>query len=163
MQDPFANRFVDRVELAFHEGDPLAHAKATEAENVGLLKRQYQAIAAGDFAGALAVLADNAELEIVGPAELPFVGRWRGRDEIGAALSRNFSLLADQEPEIQALVAQGDSIVVVGRERGRYLPTGRSYEIHWVHLFRFAGGQVVSVREVADIAPLLDAMRPAVS
>ena len=35
---------------------------------------------------AVALLDDDVEFEITGPPALPFVGRWRGRDEVAEAM-----------------------------------------------------------------------------
>jgi ketosteroid isomerase-like protein len=155
-----ALQFIDRVQEAFLEGDPDVTTKSMEADNVRCLQRQYQAIVAGDFAAALDLFTDDVELEIVGPPEMPFAGMWRGREAVGAALRRNFSLVADQQPEIHSVTAQGDTVVVVARERGTYVPTGRGYDLHWVQLFQFRDGRMARVREFADSAALLAAARP---
>src|SRR5262245_34048739 len=104
-------RFIQRLHDAFREGDARADEKHDELANVQLLQRQYQAIGAGDFATALGLMADDIEMEIVGPPDLPMSGCWKGLPDVSAALARNFSLVTDQQPEIQSLTAQGDTVV----------------------------------------------------
>jgi ketosteroid isomerase-like protein len=41
---------------------------------------------------------------------------------------------------------------VIGREQGRYRPTGRSYDFHWVQQFEFRDGKIAHVRELTDTA-----------
>jgi ketosteroid isomerase-like protein len=156
-------QFIDALHPAFHDGDPDAAGKAAEAENVRRLQEQYRALARGDYAGVLAHLADDIELEIVGRPEVPFTGRWQGLDQVRDALQRNFALVEDQRPEVQTLTAQGDTVVVVARERGRLRATGREYDLHWVQLFTFRDGKVVRIREIFDSASLLEALRPRVA
>ncbi|MDB5312484.1 MAG: SnoaL-like domain protein [Gemmataceae bacterium] len=157
MRPEFVTRFLGEFHEKFREGDPHADHKRAEMDNVGALRRQYEAVVAGDFATALGLMAADVELDIVGPPCFPFAGRWRGRDEVGRALGRNVALVADQEPEVVSLTAQGDTVVVVARERGRGVPTGRTYDVHWVQVFRFRDGELVHVREVADTGSLLAA------
>ncbi len=71
------------------------------------------------------------------------------------AARRNSAQIEEQRPEILSVVAQGDTVVVFGRELGRFRPTGREYELHWMHLYRLGGGKVAGITE------LLDALRPA--
>jgi ketosteroid isomerase-like protein len=142
--------FIDRIALAFREGDPEVHSKRAEAQNIQLLQEQYRAIARGDFGAALDLLAEDVEFEITGPPAVPFLGRWRGRAEVGEAIGRNFAMVEDQEPEVHAVVAQGDTVIVVARERGRVRASGRPYELHWVQLFTYRDGKAVRIREIVD-------------
>jgi ketosteroid isomerase-like protein len=67
------------------------------------------------------------------------------------AARNNFQLLEDQKPEIQTVVAQGDTVVVMAREKGRFAATGKEYESYWVQLFTFKGGKVIRIKELADV------------
>ena len=150
--------FIARLTAAFHDGDPHVAHKQVEGENVRALADQYRALGAGDVAAAAATFADDVVLEIIGPRGAPFVGRWEGRDRVVEALGVNFSQVADMMPEVHTVTAQGDTVVVVARERGRYLPTGRWYDVHWVQVFRFRDGRLAHVREIIDNASLLTAV-----
>jgi ketosteroid isomerase-like protein len=152
--------FIDRLLPAYLDGDPTAVAKETEGGNVNRLIGLYRAIERGDFPAALDLFADDMDMEIIGPSSVPISGRWRGKEQIAAALVRNFSLFEDQRPEVQSVVAQGDTVVILGRETGRYRPTGREYELHWVQFFTFRDGKLVRFRELADTAVFLDAVKP---
>jgi ketosteroid isomerase-like protein len=151
--------FVSRFPQAFHDGDPEAARKATEADNVRRLQAVYHAIAHGDFAAVTASMTDDTELELVGPPEIPLVGRWQGREQVSEAVGRNFALLEEQQVELLSVVAQGDTVAFVAHERGRYRATGKPYAMHWVALFTFRNGQVARCRIIFDSASLLDAVR----
>jgi ketosteroid isomerase-like protein len=163
MEHSDTSPLVARIADAFRDGDPAADHKPAETDNVRRLQEVYQAVGQGDFDGGYAErLAEDAELEIIGPDVLPLVGRWQGRAAVVAATRRNFDLLTEQQPELQTVVAQGNSVVVVGRERGRWRATGEPYEIHWVQEFTFRDGKLARIREFFDTAGLLAAVRPAV-
>ncbi len=140
--------FIEQLPTAFRKGDPGASTKRPEAENVRLLQEQYRAISRHDFNAALAYFADDVEFEVLGPQNLPIAGHWHGRAEVATALAKNFALLADQQPVVHDLVAQGDSVVVFVRERGRFLPTGQGYDVTFVQMFQFREGKVVRIREI---------------
>ena len=99
-------------------------------------------------------------MEIFGPQELPFAGSWKGREEVLKAIAHNFSLVEEQRPEVETVVAQGDTIVVFARERGRFEATGREYEIRWAQCFTFRDGLVCRFREMAESEPLVAAAQP---
>jgi ketosteroid isomerase-like protein len=145
-------RFIDRLHGAFLDGDDAAAAKDTEAENVRRLQEQYRALARGDFEPAIALMADDIELELNMPAEMPFAGTWRGLEAVVSAMQQNFGSLADQHAELHSVVAQGDTVALFAEERGRVRATGVDYHIKWVQLFTFRDGKIVHIRGVA--APL---------
>lgn len=151
------SQFIDQLEQAFHAGDPKSKAKDDEARNVRALIEQYQAIARGDFAAAIDAWHDEIEFEMIGPPGSLLAGRWRGKDEVAAAVARNFSALEDQEAEVVSLVAQGDTIAIFAHERGKVRATGKSYECHWVQIYTFAGDKVKQLRSLADTASLYSA------
>lgn len=119
--------FLDAVDRAFRDGDPEHAAKWAERDNVRLLQEQYRAIGQGDMAAFAGLLAEDVEFEVLGPAEVPFRGRWQGRQAVAEAVWRNFAMLEDQRLEVCSVGAQGDTVVVVLRERGRVRATGRDY------------------------------------
>jgi ketosteroid isomerase-like protein len=149
--------FLDRLQPAFEEGDGEVHNKRAESDNVKRLQEQYQGLARGDFAPVLALLADDVEMEMLGPAGVPMTGRWCGKEQVAQAIARNFSLVKDQNAELLSVVAQGDSVVLFARETGRYRATGKSYDIHWVQLYTFRDGRVARFRGLFDTAAMLQA------
>src|SRR5262245_10818804 len=157
MEPTAVARFIDRMVPAFEADDDNAASRTKEANHVRLLQEQFRAISRGDFAAFAALLDEDVEMEIVGPAGAPCVGRCRGRDAVAEAVKQNFAELEDQQPEVLSLVAQGDSVVVVGRERGRFKATGRPYEIHWTQVYTFRNGRVAKFLETFDSQGLLDA------
>jgi hypothetical protein len=94
-------------------------------------------------------------MEIIGPREIPFTGRWSGRDAVAEAVRSNFSRIDEQSPEILSVVAQGDMVVITGRETGRVVATGKKYDIHWVQHFTVRNGKVTRFWELFDSGPML--------
>lgn len=158
MEPATIEKFVDDLHAAFRAGDPKAADKAAESSCVTVLQGMYLAAAKGDFAAFLDALAEDVEMETFGPPAIPFVGRWKGREAVAEAVARNFSWLDDQQPEVLTVVAQGDTVVVHGHERGRFKPTGRHYAMHWVQVFTVREGRLVQFRQVFDSAQMLDAV-----
>lgn len=151
-------RFLDELFPAFQAGDPAVHEKVAEAACVRLVEGLYRAIVGGDVATFLALLDEDIDFENVGPAVIPWVGRWRGRATVADAMARNFGYVDEQRPEVISVVAQGDTVIVVGRETGRYRPTGREYETHWVHRFTWREGRLVRLQQVSDTAKVVEAV-----
>jgi ketosteroid isomerase-like protein len=148
--------FTDTLQRGFLQGDEAAATKATEANNVRVLQAMYRLIAQGNFDNLVDHFDEDIDMEIIGPKEVPIVGRWRGRQQVADAVRRNFGMLEAQQPEMHNVVAQGDTVVVAARERGRYIPTGRYYDVHFVQIMTFCSGKLVRMRQVFDSAPMLE-------
>jgi ketosteroid isomerase-like protein len=141
--------FIDGLPSAFRAGDPAADAKADEEANVRRVQELYRAIGRGDLAAFGSQLADEVELEIVGPAAIPFNGRWAGRDAVVAAVRDNFGKIEWQRPDLHTVAAQGDTVVAAARERGRVRGAARDYDMHWVQVYTFRDGRIVRMRQIA--------------
>jgi uncharacterized protein len=111
-----------------------------------VLHAAFDAIIQGDFDAFGQAVTDDVELNIRGLGELD--GSWRGRDEVVAATRKNFALLAEQKPEIESMIAQGDSIAVLLRESGIFKSNGQPYRVRGVQWFTFAGGKIKKIDEI---------------
>ena len=61
--------------------------------------------------------------------------------------------------ELRDFIAQGNKVVVIGYERGRAKPTGRLYEIEFVHLWSVRDGKISEFWVYTDTAALVEALR----
>lgn len=140
--------FMSSLGSALAANDNAAAQKRTEQENVDHLRALYGALLSqGDLTE---MFTDDVELEIAGPADAFLTGTWKGRDNALAAAARNFARLEDQRPEIVSLVAQGEEVAVIAREKGRLKDTGREYDIRWVQLYTFRGGKIAKILQFCD-------------
>jgi ketosteroid isomerase-like protein len=150
MTAEFMRAFVEGIEPAFRQGDSSVEHKVAESENVRVVRELYRAIERGDLAALSDCFHNDMDLEITGPPSLPILGRWRGRDEVATAVASNFAMLENQRPEIRSLIAQGDTVVIVGREEGFIVASGASYAVHWVQIYRFQDGRIAQLHEIVD-------------
>jgi len=111
-----------------------------------VLHRAYDAIIQGDFSLFAESLTEDVELRICGFG--PMDGAWRGRDEVVAATRRNFALVANQKPEVESMISQGDSIAVLLRESGIFKSSGQTYSVRGVQWFTFADGKIKKIDEI---------------
>lgn len=56
-------------------------------------------------------------------------------------------------------IAQGDTVVVLGREKVKVKATGKTFETHWAHAFTVKGGKIAKVQEYTDTATIAAAFR----
>jgi uncharacterized protein len=155
-------QFIDSIPTAFREGDANADEKLEELENVALVREISRIIASADFDALGDFVADDVVLEIIGPSEMPFAGTYNGREQVIEVTRHNFSLLENQVPQILSVVAQGNAVVLLGRETARFRQTGNDYEMHWMQHYTFRDGKLVTMIELIDSAALVNAAKPAV-
>ena len=159
MSLPTASTFASQVSTVFQRDDPGAAGKVNALANLHVIERMYEAFLERDLEALLEGMDENVEWQITGPAQVPFVGACRGRREVAVALQKGFAAVSDQDPEVEAVQAEGDAVTVRGFERGVHQPTGNRYETHWVHRFTLRDGKVVKFEEEFEAAPFLEAMR----
>ena len=135
----------------------------TDDANLATVRAIYDALFGGDEAAVMAVMHDDAELEVYGPPAIPFAGLHRGR----ADLERFFATVAehihrdpaDATPAVHETIVQGDKVVAIGVDRVTSRSTGSTCESWWVHVFDLRDGKVARVREFFDTAAALEAFR----
>jgi ketosteroid isomerase-like protein len=144
-------RLIADVRRAFHAMDPEAADRPVESGNVRRLLEIYEAVGRSDFAGVVERMTDDIVMTIAGPPGHPFNGCWVGKAEVLAALGHNFAMVDEQEVRILSVVAQGDTVIVIARERGRYRPSGEPYEGEWAQVFGFRDGKLEAMREIFSV------------
>jgi ketosteroid isomerase-like protein len=111
-----------------------------------VLHAAFDAIMQGDYDAFGESITDDAELSICGFGAMD--GTWRGRDEVVAAARKNYGLLANQKPEIETMIWQGDCVAVLLRESGIFKSSGQAYSVRGVQWFTFANGKIKKIDEI---------------
>jgi ketosteroid isomerase-like protein len=149
MSEPKFVSFVDSIEPVFRSGDTRADEKQNEAANVRLIKGFITAIGRNDLAAAEGMMADNVTLEILGVDELPFIRKARGQAGLLEAIRQNYGALKDQRPNIEAVIAQGDTVIFILREEGEIQASGQKYRIKGFQRFVIREGKIESMELMA--------------
>ncbi|HEU0016201.1 MAG TPA: nuclear transport factor 2 family protein [Longimicrobium sp.] len=133
---------------AFAEGDPDHASKPQERRNVDCVSEMFCAIREGRFGDLAAFMTPDVTLEISAPDSIPYEPFARGPEQVAAAVARNFAQATEQRPEPLALVAQGDTVMAMARETGRWAD-GRPYHIIFSQQYTFRDGRLSLFRAVA--------------
>jgi ketosteroid isomerase-like protein len=120
-----------------------------ERENVRTVRQLYACVfGQGDIPGVLRLLTDDVEWWLAGPPEiLPWAGTRRGHEQVGRLLVAFPETLEIQAFEPRTFIAQGETVVVLGRELARVKPTGRLCETEWVMVFTLRDGKIARFRQ----------------
>ena len=111
-------------------------------ENKRVVQSLFEAFGRGDIPGVLGLVSEDARWDAPGPAAVPFYGERRGHEGATEFFQQLGSNVDFEVFEVKELIAEGDSVVVTGRERGRVKSSGKTYEQDWVLLFKVRGGKV---------------------
>jgi ketosteroid isomerase-like protein len=131
-----------------------------EEENIRIVTGIFEAFGRGDIPAVLAALSEDVEWEITAPPKAPYGGPRRGRAEVGESFQQLAATHEFLDLALQQFVAQGDTVVVLGRERLRARATGKTAENPWAMVFTLRDGQVVRLRTYEDTAAVAAALSP---
>lgn len=117
-------------------------------ENKDVIRRVYDAYQRGDIDAILAELTDDFEWNAPGGA--PFSGFRHGRDQMRELFQEMKRWVRIDQMDVDDIVADGDKVVVIGRQRVTVLETGRHYETPWAHIYTMRGGKIASGLALSD-------------
>jgi uncharacterized protein len=128
--------------------------KMSEQDNLRIVQEGYADFGRGDVQSLLGKFAEDIEWVIPGSKNNPLAGTYKGHSRVGDF----FKLLSDLTEistfEPREFVAQGEKVVVLGRETGRVKSTGRTFQSEWAMAFTLRNGKIVRFQEYADTANL---------
>ena len=127
-----------------------------EERNVATVTEFYDALLANDLPAILEMVAEDVELEVYGPPEVPFAGTRRGREGVeeffrivSESVARDSE---DLSPEFHEFIAQREKVVALGRDRVRCKGGSGIYDSWWIHVFTVREGKLVRMQEFIDSA-----------
>ena len=124
----------------------------SEQDNLRIVQEGYGDFSRGDVQTLLGKFAE--EIEWVIPGSNPLSGTYKGRTRVADFFKRLSDLTELSMFEAREFIAQGDRVVVLGRETGHVKSTGRSFQSDWAMAFTLRDGKVVRFQEYADTASL---------
>lgn len=135
-------------EGTFAQGDPDAGSKGLEMRNVAAVKAMVEAVARYDYDALARLVSDSVRLQILAPPDVPFIRNAEGAPAFLNAVRHNFAMVEEQNPVLLSIVAQGEAVVCIVREQGRYAEDGLRYDLHAVQEFVFREGKLERIFEI---------------
>lgn len=108
-----------------------------------VVQAAYAAFGAGDVQGVLALCADDAEWTHIGPSNLPYGGKFRGKADILQWFTHVGAHDDVKQFEPREFFEGPTHCTVLGREKTADRNTGRMFESDWTHFFEVKGGKIV--------------------
>lgn len=123
-----------------------------EQENTRLVQQAYQNMKAGDMQSFLNLLAEDVQWELPEMENVPFAGKWQGREQVGQFFGIVNETQDTVEFEVDDFIAQGDKVVVLGRFLMHVKSTDKDSRSNWAHVWTVKGGKVTHFYEYVDTA-----------
>jgi ketosteroid isomerase-like protein len=124
------------------------------SSNVEIVKAVYAAFNRGDVAAVVAHLDPRIRWTL--SDALPFGGTYEGKEAVLGFFQKLPAWFQELRVEGIEYVASGDTVVALGRHRGK--GKGGTFDVPWAMLWRFQGGKVVRFDEYQDSAKTLKAI-----
>ena len=119
---------------------------ADVADTSTILPSVIAAIAAGKYTEAGTMMTDDVILEIRGLPRMN--GTWKGRDAVVDAMRRNFGMVRDQRPTVEATLHQGYTTAILFQEQGVFTDDDSPYSIRAVMWVTYEDGYIHRVEEI---------------
>ena len=133
----------------------------SERDNSQIVQGMFASFGQGNLQGVLDVLADDVDWMMQGPAQIPYTGPRRGRDQVLQFCMTIGQSVEFEQFEAREFIAQGDTVVVLGHVKARARKTGRPFDHDWAMVFTLRDGKVVRYRNYEDTYALAEAFREA--
>ena len=134
-----------------------------EQENVQVVQNLFAAFGQGNIPAALDILAEDVDWQSpvrrTRPGKISWATPRHGHKEVAEFSKELSEKMQIERMETLDFTAQGDRVVVEGKNRGTVKSTGRTYEHDWVMVFTVRGGKVVRHRHYYDTADIAVAFR----
>jgi ketosteroid isomerase-like protein len=134
-----------------------------EQENVKVVRQMFVAFDQRDLPGALNTLANDVYWQspvTKGESkEISWSKPRHNREEVAHFFKDLFEKVQPERMETSEFTAQGDRVIVEGKNRGTVRSTGRAYEHDWVMVITLKEGKIIRLLHYYDTADIVAAFR----
>jgi ketosteroid isomerase-like protein len=120
--------------------------------NRELVQGLYDCYLKGDLNGVLASFDEHIEWRTPGSSNLPTAGVRHGRGEVREFFQLVTTLFDFQDFKIEAMLADGERVAVLGSDTIIMKGTGARIPMTWAHVYTIREGKVTRFHEYLDTA-----------
>src|SRR6266581_642623 len=122
----------------------------TANDNTERVQAIFEAFGRGDVPHILDQLADDVRFVSHLDPVVPWAGDFSGKDDVSRFFQAIGSSVDVTDHPVNAVVAQGDTVVAMGDVSFSVRETGKIGSSSWVYIFKLANGQVQSYDQFND-------------
>ena len=129
-------------------------------DNIQIVQDVYRNFGERNVPGILAHFDKDVVWERPGAPDIPFCGTFNGHEGM-----IKFLTLVSQNVKIDSFVPKQflnseDTVVVIGEDTAKAIPTGKSYTTHWIQVFTLKDKKIVQGRAFIDTLQIAKAFQP---
>ena len=125
-----------------------------EQKNTALIQDMYDAFGRGDIAHVLGCVTSDSVWNTEGPSVIPYTGIRRGEKEIMGFFEALGGTLDNMKLTTSHIVAQGGTVISVGRFAGTVKDTGKRFDAPVAHYFKIRDGKVAEFVDIIESASI---------
>ncbi len=130
-----------------------------EQENIEIVKQMFETVEEGNIPAALNMLVEDiywqSPVTRTGSKELFWFKPCHSREEVGEFFKELRNKVKTEKFEFLDFIAQGDKVVVEGKNRGTIISTGHVYEHDWVMIFELHDKEIIKYQHYYDTEDLV--------
>jgi ketosteroid isomerase-like protein len=111
-----------------------------------IIQQVYAAFGRGDIPAVVNFVADEADWEFIGSANLPYTGKRRNKKEVTEFFEAVSRVDEIELFEPREFIEAGEHVTVLGWEKTTVRDTQKKFESEWVHLFTVKNGKITRWR-----------------
>ena len=129
-------------------------------DNIQIVKDVYKNFGEKNIPGILSYFDEEVVWERPGAPDIPFCGTFNGHEGM-----IKFLTLVLQNVKLDSFIpkqflSNGDTVVVMGEDTAKAIPTGKSYSTHWIQVFVLKDQKIVLGRAYIDTLQIAKAFYP---
>ncbi len=129
-------------------------------ENESLIKTIYdRLLKSGDPSLLFNSLSDDVSLRLTIAADTPLGDTFKGKEGIGTYFQRLGECLEMGGIDVLEIVPHKNLVIVLGRENGRVLASGKAFDNDFATIFTFRDGKISHILIIEDTTLLTEALR----
>ena len=130
-----------------------------EQENVERVKLMFETVEQGNIPAALNMFAEDiywqSPVTRTGSKELSWFKPRHSREDIAEFFKELRNKVITEKFEFIDFIAQGNKVVVEGKNRGTIISTGKVYEHDWVMVFELRDKKIIKYQHYYDTNDLV--------
>ena len=121
-----------------------------------LIAAGYEAFTKGDLTQVLALL--HPEIDAQQSEDVPWGGTYKGLAEFAQFMGK-LREYVDTVVVVDEIVEAGDTVVMIGRSKGKVVATGREFDLRALHVWHMEDGKARRFEVYLDTPAMLEALR----
>ena len=144
------NKTIGLIMVTFTLTAMSANAQNNNSQEVEVVNKMFQAFGTGNMEALKLTLSDSTVWNYNGSTLIPYAGRYKGKDEVLKFIGNIVSNVEILDFKVEQIIANGNTVVVLGSEKQKIKKNKRILEQKWVQVYTVENGLISKMEEFAN-------------